>query len=58
MNKIPCTIECDFGSGHTESEMAVFYPIAKKVIIRDLQGNVIQVLENCTMQELRKFACF
>ena len=58
MNKIPCTIECDFGNGHKESEMATFYPIAKKVIIRDLQGNVIKVLENCTMQELRKLLVF
>ena len=58
MNKIPIIIECDLGNGHEESEMTAFNLIEKKVIIRDLQGNVIQVLENCTVQELQKFVCF
>ena len=55
---IPCTVECDFGNGHKESGHADFYAIAKKVIIRNLQGNVLQVLENCSVQELRKFVRF
>ena len=52
---IPCRVECDFDLSHTESRFfANANPKVKKAIIRDLQGNVLQVLENCSMADLRK----
>lgn len=51
---IPCRVELDFGSAYAESRSADFNPIVKQAIIRDLQGNVLQVLENCSMADLRK----
>lgn len=55
---IPCRVECYFESGHKESGYTTFYPIAQKVIIRDYDGNVLQVLENCSVPELQKFVRF
>ena len=51
---IPCLVEMDFGSGHESSRSSGANPVAKKAIIRDLQGNVLKVLENCSMTDLRK----
>ena len=51
---IPCIVELDFGSGHESSRSLCANPVAKKAIIRDLQGNVLKVLENCSVAYLRK----
>ena len=41
---IPCLVEMDFGSGHESSRSSGANPVAKKAIIRDLQGNVFAYL--------------